>query len=81
MYNELELAAAKHFASGKDMVQAWNILAQKGIVLRKEEIDDLGTIVDKIKLATQGQVQGIQIAQELRAMLSGQARARLTSWP
>ncbi|TSA12006.1 MAG: hypothetical protein D4R73_02935 [Deltaproteobacteria bacterium] len=75
MYGELELAAAKHFASGKDMVQAWNILSQKGIVLRKEEIDDLGTIVDKIKLATQGQVQAIQISQELRAMLSGQARA------
>jgi hypothetical protein len=75
MYQALELEAAKHFASGKDMVQAWNILAQKGIVLRKEEIGDLGTIVDKIKLATQGQVQAIQISQELRAMLSGQARA------
>ena len=75
MYGELELAAARHFASGKDLVQAFNILSQKGIVLRKEEIDDLGTIVDKIKLATAGQVQAIQISQELRAMLSGQARA------
>ncbi|MBI4643094.1 MAG: hypothetical protein HY743_05050, partial [Deltaproteobacteria bacterium] len=75
MYNELELAAARHFASGKDMVQAWNILSQKGIVLRKEEIDDLGVIVDKIKLVTAGQVQSIQVAQELRAMLTGQARA------
>jgi hypothetical protein len=75
MYNELELAAARHFASGTEMVQAWNILTQKGIVLKKEEIDSLGVIVDKVKLATQGQVQGIQIAQELRAMLSGQARA------
>lgn len=75
MYTALELEAAKHFASGKDMTQAWNILSQKGIVLRKEEIGHLGTIVDKVKLATQGQVQGIQIAQELRAIFSGQARA------
>jgi hypothetical protein len=74
MFNELELAAARYFASGKEMTQAWNILAQKGIVLRKEEIDSLGVIVDRIKLSTQGQVSSIQIAQEMRAMLTGQAR-------
>jgi hypothetical protein len=75
MYNELELAAARYFASGKDMTQAWNILAQKGIVLKHEEIDALGIIVDRIKLSTQGQVAGLQIAQELRSMITGQARA------
>ena len=32
-------------------------------------------IVDRIKLSTQGQMSSIQIAQELRAVLSGQARA------
>ena len=74
MFNTLELAAARYFASGKEMTQAWNILAQKGIVLRKEEIDSLGIIVDRIKLSTQGQVSGIQIAQEMRALLTGQAR-------
>lgn len=74
MYQELELAAARYFASGKEMTQAWNILAQKGIVLRKDEIDSLGVIVDRIKLSTQGQVSGIQIAQEMRALLTGQAR-------
>ncbi len=75
MYEKLELAAAKYFASGQDLTQAWNILAQKGVVLREQEIEHLGVIVDKIKLATAGQVQGIQIAQELRAVFSGQARA------
>lgn len=75
MYNELELAAARHFASGKELVEGWNIMAQKGVVLRKEEIDYLGIIVDRIKLATQGQVASMQIAQELRSILSGQARA------
>jgi hypothetical protein len=74
MYSELQLAAARHFATGGEMIQAWNILAQKGIALRKEDIDNLGVIVDRIKLATQGQAQSIQIAQELRAMLSGQSR-------
>lgn len=75
MYNELELAAARYFASGKDMTQAWNILAQKGIVLKHEEIDALGIIVDRIKLSTQGQVAALQIAQEMRSMITGQARA------
>jgi len=75
MYNELELAAARYFASGKDMTQAWNILAQKGIVLKHEEIDALGIIVDRVKLSTQGQVASLQIAQELRSMITGQARA------
>jgi hypothetical protein len=74
MFSELELAAARYFASGKEMTQAWNILAQKGIVLRKDEIDSLGIIVDRIKLSTQGQVSGMQIAQEMRAILTGQAR-------
>ncbi|MBW1992663.1 MAG: hypothetical protein JRI59_11265 [Deltaproteobacteria bacterium] len=49
-------------------------MAQKGVVLRKEEIDHLGVIVDKIKLLTQGQVASFQIAQEMRAILTGQAR-------
>jgi hypothetical protein len=72
MYQELELAAARYFASGTEMVQAWNIMAQKGVVLRKEEIDSLGVIVDRVKLSTQGQVASYQIAQEIRALLNGE---------
>ncbi len=62
MYQELELAAAHHYASGTELVQGWNIMAQKGVILRKEEIDYLGIIVDRIRLATQGQVASMQIA-------------------
>ena len=74
MYVELENAANKFFASGQELIQAWNILTQQGIVLQGTQIDNLGTIVDKIKLLTQGQVSSVQIAQELRAALMGQAR-------
>lgn len=75
-YQEVELAAAKWFASGKEMVEAWKILTQKGtIVTSDKDIDNLGVIVDKIKLATAGQVASLQIAQELRAVMNGQARA------
>jgi hypothetical protein len=75
MYFELQEAAAKYFASGTELVQAWNLLIQKGVVLRKEEIDNLGVVVDKIKLATQGQMGSYQIAQEIRAMMDGHVNA------
>ena len=75
MYFELQEAATRFFASGSDLVQAWNILIQKGVLLRKEEIDNLGIVVDKIKLATQGQMGSYQIAQELRALMDGHVNA------
>ena len=76
MYGKVELAASKFFASGKEMVEAWQILTNKGIRLTSDDdINNLGIIVDKIKLVTQGQSSSLQIAQELRSALSGQARA------
>jgi hypothetical protein len=75
-YQRVELAAAKYFASGKEMTQAWQILTQKGVIVwSDQDIDNLGIITDKIKLATQGQASGVQIAQELRGVMNGQARA------
>lgn len=75
-YQKVELAAAKYFASGKEMVEAWQILAQKGVVVfGQKDIDALGVITDKIKLATAGQASSVQIATELRAVMDGQARA------
>lgn len=75
-YDKVELAAGKFFASSKEMVSAWQILTNKGITLTSDQdINNLGVIVDKIKLMTQGQSSSLQIAQELRAVLSGQARA------
>ena len=75
-YAKVEMAAAKYFASGKEMVEAWQILTNKGIMLTSDnDIDNLGIVVDKIKMVTEGQSSSIQIAQELRGALSGQARA------
>lgn len=75
-YQKVELAAAKFFASGKEMVQGWQILTQKGVVLTSDQdINNLGIIVDKVKLLTQGQMSSLQIATELRAAMDGQARA------
>lgn len=74
MYKVLEIEAAKHFASGKELQLAWTLIAQRGISLRHEEIGALSVIVDKIKLVTQGQMSTVQISQELRSLLNGQAR-------
>lgn len=75
-YNKVQLAAAKYSASGKEMVEGWQILTNKGIRLTSDQdINNLGIVVDKIKLVTQGQESSIQIAQEIRSALSGQARA------
>jgi len=75
MYDALQLAAARYYASGEDMIQAWNVLLNKGVVIQKDQVDNLGVIVDKIKLITAGQMGGYQIAQELRAVLNGTANA------
>uniref|UniRef100_UPI00055343D3 hypothetical protein n=1 Tax=Desulfovibrio inopinatus TaxID=102109 RepID=UPI00055343D3 len=75
-YEKVELAAARFFASGQELTEAWQILTNKGVVLTSEEdITNLGIIVDKIKLMTQGQTASLQIAQEIRSVMSGQARA------
>ncbi|PSH02575.1 MAG: hypothetical protein CXZ00_16755, partial [Acidobacteria bacterium] len=75
-YNKVQLAASRFFASGKEMTEAWQILTNKGLRLSSDEdINNLGVIVDKIKLVTQGQSSSLQIAQELRSVMTGQARA------
>ena len=74
MYEKLELAAAKYFASGQELIEGWNILIMNGLVLQEQDIDNLGIIVDRIKLMTRGQMSSIQIAQELRAIMQGTAR-------
>lgn len=75
-YEKVELAAAKFFASGKEMIEGWQILVQKGVVLTSDEdINNLGILVDKVKLLTQGQSSSLQIAQELRSAMNGQSIA------
>lgn len=72
MYGKLEIAAAKYFASGKEMIEAWQILSTQGITLGGDkDVDNLGLIVDKIKVMTNGMTSSVQIAKELHAVLMG----------
>ncbi len=75
MYHKMEVEAARHFASAQDIFRAFQLAAQKGYVVKEDELNALGLVVDKIKLATAGQNQEIQIAQELRSIFDAQARA------
>lgn len=75
-FEKVELEAAKWFASGKELIMGWQLLTQKGVLIYSDEdITNLGVIVDRVKLLTQGQYTHMQIAQEIRAVMSGQARA------
>lgn len=73
-FTELEIVAAKFFSTGQELQLAFNTLAQRGVVVRKEELNLLGQITDQIKLLTGGQNSEIQIQQELRAILDGNVR-------
>ena len=72
---ELEQIAGDFLASATDLQQAFNALAVRGVVIRREEFRLLGGIVDQIKLVTRGQSTSVQIAQELRNLFNGQVRA------
>ncbi|MCL4502489.1 MAG: hypothetical protein M1438_11650, partial [Deltaproteobacteria bacterium] len=75
MYAAIEEEAAKHFAGPEDIMRGYNQLVQQGYNVRMEEVGALGLLVDKIKLATQGQNTEVQINQEIRALMEGQANA------
>ena len=74
VFEELELVAARFFSTGQELQLGFNTLAQKGVVVREEEFNILGKLVDQIKLLTGGQNSQIQIQQELRAILDGNVR-------
>lgn len=74
-FTELEVIAGNFFATATDLQLAFNTLAARGVVIRREEFNTLGLITDQIKLQTRGQVSSIQIAQELRNLFTGQVRA------
>lgn len=73
-FEELELVAARFFATGQELQLAFNTFAQRGVVIRREELETLGKITDQIKLLTGGQNLQIQIQQEIRAILDGNIR-------
>lgn len=75
-YRVLQQQSAKSLSSMDDLMSAYTMLANYGRSLsptmRNAEL--LANVVDRIRLATKGQNQEIQVMQELRAMMSGQAR-------
>jgi len=75
MYEEIRKEDAKRFASAEDLMTGYNALVQKGYSVRLDEVDSLGVLVDKIKLATAGQSTTLQINQEIRGLMDGQKRA------
>lgn len=75
-YRVLQQQSAKSLSSMDDLMSAYTMLANYGRALsptaRNAQL--LANVVDRIRLATKGQNQEIQVMQELRAMMSGQAR-------
>lgn len=75
MFIELERVAARYFASASELQLAYNTLAQRGVIIRREELDLLGQLTDTVLLLTGGQQSSIQIQEEIRSLLNGSARA------
>lgn len=75
-FRVLQQQSAKSLSSMDDLMQAYTMLANYGRSLsptmRNAEL--LANVVDRIRLATKGQNQDIQVLQELRALLNGQSR-------
>jgi hypothetical protein len=71
---ELEKLAAKYFASSADLQLAYNAFAQRGIILRRTELEQLAQLTDLILLLTQGQQSTIQVQEEIRSLVNGTIR-------
>lgn len=74
IFVELERVAAQYFASATDLQLAYNTLAQRGVVIRREELAQLGQLTDTILLLTGGQQSSIQIQEEIRSLINGSTR-------
>lgn len=73
-FAKLDIVAAKFFATGQELQLAFNTFAQRGVVIREDELDTLGRLTDQIILLTGAQNRELQIGQEIRAVLDGQIR-------
>jgi tetratricopeptide (TPR) repeat protein len=72
---ELERLAAKYFASSIDLQLAYNTFAQRGVIIRKAELEQLAQVTDLILLLTGGQQSTIQIQEEIRSLINGTLRS------
>lgn len=75
-FRVLQQQSAKSLSSMDDLMQAYTMLANYGRSLSPtmKNAELLANVVDRIRLATKGQNQDIQVLQELRALLNGQSR-------
>lgn len=71
---DLEKLSSKYFASAIDLQLAYNTFAQRGIIIRREELPLLAELTSQILLLTQGQASTIQVQQEIRDFLNGNVR-------
>lgn len=71
---ELEKLSARYFASAQDLQLAYNAFAQRGIILRRTELEQLAQLTDLILLLTQGQQSTIQVQEEIRALVNANLR-------
>lgn len=74
VFIELEKLAARYFASSIDLQLAYNAFAQRGVVLRRTELEQLAQLTDLILLLTQGQQSSIQVQEEIRSLVNGTLR-------
>ena len=72
----LQKQSTKSLATFEQLQNAYTMFANKGLALTPTaaSVKGLASLVDRIVLATKGQNQNIQIIQELRSILNGQAR-------
>lgn len=71
---ELERLSARYFASSIDLQLAYNAFAQRGIIIRRGELEQLAQLTDLILLLTQGQQTTIQVQEEIRSLINGTLR-------
>jgi len=74
MYRAITIEDAKHFATAKEMMTVYNRLVQGGYAVRLDEVAALGTLTDKIKLATKGQDAEKQLNTEIMALMEGKVK-------
>lgn len=73
MYKELNAETQNHFASGKEMIGAFNALVQMGVYASKDEAKSVGVITDAVKLLHGGFVDQVTVMHEIRGVLEGHA--------
>ena len=71
---ELERLSARYFSSSIDLQLAYNAFAQRGIIIRRSELEQLAQLTDLILLLTQGQQSTIQVQEEIRSLINGTLR-------